>query len=268
MNIGHGAAGHLRPGTAVTLKQRVWRRETRRREAVRLCDENWLEAQCVRRGLLQRVGMFQSTDDRTPETMMENTVTALVRARPGSVAQNVVGRVACPRPCVPRCVHQRVHQCGRNIESQFEAVLAVRGALDENFSIGPEWGGRRACLERLVGADASTHSVGGALRREERNAGRRKRGSWGKRESGKAGKRECPDAVTSRRGSAAYCSPCRRSTSSRRRINGSLVSSSAQVSRSSMARWQPSSTRSRSTGTPLASANWIVSANCWHSSSP
>jgi hypothetical protein len=31
MNIGQGAAGHLRPGTAVTLKQRAAHRETRRR---------------------------------------------------------------------------------------------------------------------------------------------------------------------------------------------------------------------------------------------
>jgi hypothetical protein len=33
--------------------------------------------------------------------------------------------------------------------------------LNEDFSIGLERGGRRACRERRVGADASTYNEGG-----------------------------------------------------------------------------------------------------------
>ncbi|WP_143016625.1 hypothetical protein [Paraburkholderia phenazinium] len=68
------------------------------------------------------------------------------------------GAAGKPWGCAP--LPSFVLQHGANIESQFATVLAVRGALDENFSIAAESGGRQAGVKRMVRADAGTR--GGA----------------------------------------------------------------------------------------------------------
>lgn len=177
-------------------------------------------------------------------------------------------------------------QSGANIESQYVVVLAVRGALDEDFSTGTGGGGLIVCLSGAARADAGTCGDGrtagrrlptreggkgellrgmsawrlpGVGGRQVRSGVGRRRGVCRPQESGmravRSTKRNARSLAQTAAAPVTYCSPCRRSSSSRSRCSGSWVSSSAQVSRSSIARWQPSRTRSRSTGTPLASAN-------------
>ena len=199
------------------------------------------------------------------------------------------GHLPCTRSQMPRAARLEAacafaDQSGANIESQYVGVLAVRGALDEDFSTGTGCGTLRVGHRGAAHADAGTCGAGGARRSGESSWCRSTCGRQPVIMAKRHEKAPCKSATPkrdvngttlmarSRRKPPAapvtYCSPCRRSNSSRSRCSGSWVSSSAQVSRSSMARWQPSRTRSRSIGTPLASANWIVSANCAHSSAP